>query len=262
MTDSLAQVPAQYRDQVTRKRLQAPANTDADHITPMDVFSEVQKGGIRGRRHEIPYQAFEGSARRIIIPVTFNDSVTANLLLDTGSPGLLISPKLAGRLGLVNEQVEQNLLIKTGGIGGTAPAMLNVVDSVRVGNAAAQFLPATITEVPSEEFEGLVGMDFMGNYRISIDTARDVLIFEELPPRSDRPGGYDETWWRSNFQRFSDLRDAWSDYLRQLENTDLAASEKEKRVGIARNQYNEADQLYRKLERFARDNTVPSNWRR
>lgn len=255
MTDTLSQVPQRYRDQVTRRRIQAPVAEDESPEIQREIRTSAG-------RHEVPFEAYEGSARRIIIPVTFNEQVTARLLLDTGSPGLMISPKLASRLGLIDEELEQNLMIITGGVGGTAPAVLDVVDTVRVGNATAQFLPATIAEVPSEKFQGLVGMDFMANYKVSIDADRNVLTLEELPPRSDRPGGYDESWWRSTFRTFSRLRSAWGQYVKVLEKTDMTVDEKERRLRIARNQHNEADRLYRKLERYARDNTVPSNWRR
>ena len=39
------------------------------------------------KRYEVSYKAYEGMARRIIIPVRFNDSVTAPMVLDTGATG-------------------------------------------------------------------------------------------------------------------------------------------------------------------------------
>ena len=83
------------------------------------------------------------------LPVTLNESVTARLLLDTGCPGLMISPKLASRLGLPTEPHE-GLKIMTGGIGGATPATLAVVDQVRVGDAVSEFTPTTISEIPSD----------------------------------------------------------------------------------------------------------------
>jgi len=126
------------------------------------------------------------------------------MLLDTGSPGLMISPQLANRLGLMDGE-NGRLQVMTAGIGGSAPAMLAVVESVRVGEALAEFLPATITKIPSSDFEGLVGMDFMANYKIGIDTEKNVISFDELPPQADRPGGHDKSWWRSNFKSSQDL---------------------------------------------------------
>lgn len=255
MTDTLSQVPPRYRDQMDRRTLQSAGES---HIRPL-----INETALSKLKHiEIPYKAFEGRSRRIIIPVTFNESVEANLLLDTGSPGLMISPDLADRLGLLDGR-ETRLKIMTGGIGGATPAILAVVDSIRVGDARAEFLPATIASIPSEEFEGLVGMDFMANYKVSIDIAKSILIFDELPPQSDRPGGHDEAWWRSTFQHFEALRDQWADYLKEVDGeTAILSSEKERRWNMSKEQYSAAENLCRKLERYARDNAVPVTWRR
>jgi hypothetical protein len=257
MTDNLSQVPPQYRNQVDKKTVQA--------TTQPDMKAEPQRNsnnaGANPKRFEVPYRAFEGTSRRIIIPVTFNESVSAHLLLDTGSPGLMISPELARRLSLLDEQ-GGGLYVLAGGIGGSVPAVLAVVDSVQVGDGRAEFLPATITQIPSSEFEGLVGMDFMANYRIGIDTKNSVLVFFELPSQPDRPGGHDEAWWRSNFQSFAKIRAEWDNYLENLKTKDLTSSERERQTEIAKDQYDQADKLCRKLERYARDNAVPVEWRR
>jgi hypothetical protein len=129
MTDSPSQIPPQYRNQVDRKQLQTAAEPGAG--------AEFRKARSAAdlRHFEIPYQPFGGNSRRIIIPVRLNDSVTAQLLLDTGSPGLMISPKLASRLGLLDDDQDGNLRVMTGGIGGSVPAILSVVDNVSVGEA-------------------------------------------------------------------------------------------------------------------------------
>ncbi len=253
MTDSPSQIPEKYRSQADRRTL---SSSKPDH--PED---SGEWPGKETKRFEVPFKPFEGTSRRIIIPVTFNDSITARMLLDTGSPGLMISPRLASRLGLIDEQ-DGNLQVMAAGVGGSVSAMLALVDKLRVGDAEAEFLPATITRFPSDEFEGLVGMDFMANYRIGIDTENSVLVFEEIPPQPDRPGGHDAAWWRSNFSSFARLKEAWGSYLGQLETEDLPSSEKERRTRIAKRQYQAAADLCRKLERYASDNAVPLQWRR
>lgn len=106
-------------------------------------------------------------------------------------------------------------------------------------------------------------MDFMANYKVSIDIAKSILIFDELPPQSDRPGGHDEAWWRSTFQHFEALRDQWADYLKEVDGeTAILSSEKERRWNMSKEQYSAAENLCRKLERYARDNAVPVTWRR
>jgi hypothetical protein len=252
MVDTQSQIPPKYRNQADRRTIDTP-QTVSDTI-------RADPAGTRLNRFTVPYQAFEGTSRRIIIPVTFNDSVSARLLLDTGSPGLMISPQLADRLGLLDEE-DGNLMVMAGGVGGSTPAILSVIENLRVGEGRVDFVPATIAQVPSNQFEGLVGMDFMASYRIGIDTQRSILVFEELPPHPDRPGGHDESWWRANFRNFENLRTVWDRYLDALKAVDLTSSERERRTRIAKSQFTAADELCRKLERYARDNAVPLQWR-
>ena len=261
MTDSLASIPPKYRDQSVKRTLEAASDAEVKPTRPLTAADGNTEGFSSNRRHyELPFHAYEGSARRIIIPVTFNDSVTARLLLDTGAPGLTISPKLADRVGLINER-DGNLLVMTGGIGGAVPAMLAIVDTVNVGEARAEFLPAIITDIPSDEFEGLVGMDFMANYRISIDNEQNIISFDELAPQTDRPGGHDEVWWRSHFRKLSKLQNEWREFLNEAANSNLTSSETDRILKIVRNQTDEAGRIYRKLETYARDKAVPLAWR-
>ncbi len=261
MTDALSQVPPQYRSQVEKKNYSANPQTVEGSEIPSATASDKSEKGMTNLKHfEVRYIPFEGSARRIIIPVTLNESVTADLLLDTGSPGLMISQELANRLGIPNEK-DEGLKILTGGIGGTTPATLAVIDTIRVGDATAEFFPVAITQIPSNAFEGLIGMDFLANYKVSIDINRSIVIFNELPSQSDKPGGHEEAWWRSNFQKISRLRDEWSNFLDKMKTDDTLSYEKERRIKIARKQYEEADSLYHRLERYARENVVPTDWR-
>jgi hypothetical protein len=262
MTDNPASVPPKYKNQSQKKTLQTTAEPEAAQEFRSASEIESATGSSPDlKRIALPFKAFEGSARRIILPVTFNNSVTAQLLLDTGAPGLTIAPKLADRLGLINEK-DGNLRIMTGGIGGTVPAMLAIVDSVSVGEARGEFLPALITEIPSDEFEGLVGMDFMANYRISIDNEKHVIVFDELPPQVNRPGGHDETWWRSNFLAFSKLIYEWKNYLKALATVNLTSSETDRVMKIAKTQSSEAERMYHMLESYAREKAVPVTWKR
>jgi predicted aspartyl protease len=261
MTEDPSTIPPQFRNQTQKKHL-TPA-TESDPAMPAQPYSaaiNTAKPSDGLKRFDIPFQGFEGTARRIIIPVTFNESITANLLVDTGAPGLMISPQLAEKLGLADEK-ETNLKITAGGIGGSVPALLAVVDSVRIGEATSEFLPATITPIPSEAFEGLVGMDFLANYRISIDNVRNVLTFEEMTTRQDRPGGHDEHWWRSNFRIIEHQKAELRRYLTSLQNTNTPSNETETMKQLAKSQYDAAEKLQSRLERYASDNAVPSDWR-
>lgn len=234
-----------------------PADTEE---TPDKAPESVKEEMPKLDRFAVPYTAFEGTARRIIIPVTFNNSVTAPMLLDTGAPGMHISEKLAEKLGILDND-EGNLLISIGGIGGTIPAIFTIVDSIRVGRAEDSFIPTTIAPSISTHFEGLIGMDFMANYSIQIDTRKRRLIFNEIPERADMPAGHDESWWKITFHRFRLMRSAWMEYRDRLIRDDDGSERLESMIEFADRQYNEAEYLYNRLSVYASEHSVPLEWR-
>lgn len=210
--------------------------------------------------HEVPYTALEGTARRVIIPVQINSSITAKMALDTGSPGMLIFDRLANRLG-ISEKDDGKLLTYSAGIGGEAPSILTIIDTVQVGGAEDKFIPTVIVASLSDSFDGLIGMDFMANYSIRIDTAKHVVVFEELPDRQHAPGGHDELWWRSNFTNFASRRAEWKQFRAHLNTQKMDAERLDRLKRFADRQYREADRLFTKLNNYAVTNSVPMHWR-
>ena len=231
---------------------------DEPSMEDESFFDEDDKEELK--RYEIPYIAFEGTARRIIIPVTINGYITANMALDTGAPGMQISFELASKLGVLDED-ESSLWIVAGGIGGTVPAVFTVIDTVQIGEAEDSFIPTIVSPLPSKEFEGLIGMDFLSKYSVQIDTVRNVLVLEELPKTSEMPGGHDENWWRLTFYRFEMWVSAWEEYRNYLDKLDDDSSEIEELRELADRQYQAAQELSDRLWVYASENSVPREWR-
>jgi len=253
----------------------------ADDVkAPKDTtdFKDSEKIADEGKRtlkkYEVSYNAYEGMARRIIISVRFNDSVTAPMVLDTGATGMHISVALAEKLGLF-EKDEGNLFESTSGIGGTIPAILTIIDKIQVDKLEEHFIPTKVSRSFSNEFEGLVGMDFMANFSIQIDTKKHVVVFEEHATNQHMPGGHDEEWWRTNFHQFVVRREEWKKLRREVfDLKDVSKTAMTVKTGrrtrivtvgelreFADRQYKEADKLLRKLDGYAIDNAVPMEWR-
>lgn len=226
-------------------------------VVPLTEKSDAQKPN----KYTIPYIPFEGSARRIIIPVKINGSVTAKMAVDTGSPGMIIFDNLAKKLGIF-ESDDAKLLSYAGGIGGVVPVILTIIDKVQVGEAEDHFIPTIITSPISEAFEGLVGMDFMANFSVNIDTKKHVVILEELPVSENMPAGHDETWWRNNFHDFAEMRSEWKKYRYSLNSQQITDERKLNWLKeFADREYKEADNLFNKLNGYAIRNSVPMQWR-
>ncbi|MEN8262979.1 MAG: retropepsin-like aspartic protease [Nitrospirota bacterium] len=203
---------------------------------------------------------YAGVARRIIIPVTFNNSITVPMLLDTGAPGMHISVRLAEKLGILDND-QGKLWIRTGGIGGSTPAILTIIETIQVGEIEDRFIPTVISPSMFTGFEGLIGMDFMGNYSLKVDTVNRRIIFEELPESTSMPAGHDEIWWRSTFQSFRSMKDAWKQFRHEVSRESMYTSNQKRMKSFVEYQYGEADDLFNRLNVYASEHSVPLEWR-
>ncbi len=275
ISDSLAGVPQKYRDQIKSESFSdpnqsTPESKDLDKAPDPEETTPKGKGEEdRIKRIEVSYLAHGADgAKRIIIPVRLNDSVTAQMALDTGAPGMIIWSSLAERLGIFRQD-EGKLRVMAGGIGGRVPAIRTIIDKVQVSGAEGRFVPTTVTPPISNSFEGLIGMDFMSNYSVEIDSEREVLVFKEMPDTLNLIGGHDENWWRATFKEFAQYRANWKKIRQEVNHeikfTSSTNREKlkqlEKLREVADAQYKEADKLFGRLNHYASQNSVPMHWR-
>ena len=268
-SDSLQNVPEKYRNQTEKKAFIDDSTSSSEPLVHVhQVKSPSVYGDNKGKplkRFEVPYKPYEGSAKRVIISVIFNDSVTAPMAIDTGAPETVISVNLAEKLGLFNED-HGRLVVKTGGIGGTAPAIRSIIDNIRAGGAKCEFIPTKIIQPISNSFEGLLGLDFVSTYSVTIDSKRKMVVFEELPSNPDYPGGHDKEWWTNYSVEFAGSRAEWKAYSEALEkkihdSMQSIGNEDLKKKAFADFQYREAEKLLDKLSRYASEHSVPTEWR-
>lgn len=212
------------------------------------------------KRYEIPYEPYEGEARRIIVPVTMNGNISTHMLLDTGAPGMQISFKLAEQLGVLDEDSDR-LWTGVSGIGGTALAIFTIIETIQVGDAKDHFIPTVVSYLPSSEYDGLIGMDFLSKYYVRIDTTKKLLIMEEPLATSEMPAGHDEEWWRMTFRKFEAMMSAWEDVKEYFDRKEDNTARQRELKAFANNQYKTARELNDRLRVYASDNAVPREWR-
>ncbi len=255
---SLEDVPERYRNQVaTIDDDPAPSPAAIPKPAPASSPAEVsaeEEDASELPSFQVPYEN-EGTAGRVIIQVKFNDRLTAPMALDTGSPDMVISVELADRLGVFSRD-NGVLFTSAAGIGGETLAIRTIVDSVSIESARSEFVPTTITDRISTEFDGLIGMDFLANHTISIDSRNQMVVFQEVPPLPGVRGGHDEAWWRNTFDDFRTVRDFWDDLARK---TNLRDGSPYKTA--IEYQARESQRLYLRLDRYAGEHAVPRHWR-
>ncbi len=266
-SDSLHQVPEQFRPKSAQQEqtaeinvISTPARSTATLPTkPAEAQSSQQK------TLKIPYVDREGSASRVIVNIRFNNQVTVPILVDTGSPGLIIDTTLARRLGLINDETN-NLMVLIGGIGGTQVAARTIVEELSVGPIKETVIPAHIIEDNSKAYHGLIGMDILSGYSLTIDTTNKCLIATKQPPSIQRPGGHNQRWWQRNFRELLRYINFWEQQVDLLDRGDPRYSRLNSQFKNIKNfmttQLSESQRLYQRLERHARSLGVPRHWRK
>jgi len=267
-SDSPQNIPEELRDQ-TKAFEPDPSGltiTPAGQQTENNPLPESEATEQTEASISIPYISKEQSADRVIINITFNGSVTVPILVDTGSPGLVISNSLASRLGLFDKDGNQ-LMVLISGIGGQQAAARTIVDTLSIGGVTEEFIPAHIVPEMSSAYLGLIGMDILSGYNLTIDSNNKQLIATKNPEKQNLPGGRSQSWWQANFREFGYYRQFWQDQEQLLRKYDspyasLTVFELDRLRDFVEQQQQEAQELYERLERFARWRSVPRHWRR
>lgn len=116
----------------------------------------------------------------IVVPVMLNDSISARVLVDTGAGITILSRELAEALGL-DEERGDSITLKTMAM--DIQAQLATLESIQVGGLSRNNFRVAVTDLSFGEngkFDGILGMDFLNNYKIHIDNEKQRLT---LAPR-------------------------------------------------------------------------------
>ena len=118
---------------------------------------------------------FTRYGNRIIVEGIVNGMVTMNFILDTGADLTLIPRSLVQQLGI---SLDNSIAIAITGISGTIVEPLVKIDSLKVGEAEVRNLDVVVNEEASLSGQGLLGGDFLGQFRVGIDYTKNQLILE------------------------------------------------------------------------------------
>ena len=267
-SNSQQDIPAEIRNKNNEYTPDTSSITiSSDHNKSTKSVAESVSNAPSKNSISIPYTAKEGTANRVIIDVTFNGQVTVPMLVDTGSPGLVISNNLADLLNLSNQEGER-LVVFISGVGGRKIATKTIIDKLTMGEITEDFIPAIIvSDISSNHYQGLIGMDVLSKYTMTIDPTQHKLVANLIPSAQNLPAGRNRSWWQANFKEFGFYKEYWKEQERLIGKSKspyarLSSSEQKRLKSVILQQKNIATVLYDKLERYARFNSVPRHWRR
>lgn len=118
------------------------------------------------------------SQAALILPVHVNGQGPYRFVLDTGATYTCVSNELADELSL---PVARGQIGMGAGVGGAGRMQLVTVDSLRVGSARAEDLSACALDLSSAQsigidFDGLLGLNFLREFRTVLDFDRGVVV--------------------------------------------------------------------------------------
>lgn len=113
--------------------------------------------------------------RQIIVDARVNGSASCRLLLDTGAGHTLINPRVLRAAGV--SLTRGTLSGKARGVAKDVEIDVQgvMVDSLEVGGARVTRLMVAAYDMDYNEADGLLGMDFLGRFDVSIDTAAGIV---------------------------------------------------------------------------------------
>ncbi|MGH7817486.1 MAG: TIGR02281 family clan AA aspartic protease [Candidatus Binatia bacterium] len=163
ITDNLHNVPAKQRDGVGRIQSKE---------SPRVPEPEIK---LAPRKVSIP---FEKNGNIVIVPVTLNNRQTTKLVVDTGASYTFISHALARDLAIDVSRNAKTVPFHTAN--GVVEAPLTNLDSITVGGMEIKNLTAAVHDTtPDSHASGLLGLNFLSNFRMDIDTQKGMLHLEK-----------------------------------------------------------------------------------
>jgi len=196
-TDGLHKIPGKYRkdDQGFKKYKSARPSSSPLPLWKKPVRSSYSPSRQRGREYVIPLIPTGGG--NFLVEVVFNDRVKALLMVDTGASLVTISDKIARQLGYRTNSKSAQIPFATAG--GMVWMPMLALETMRVGKAKVNLVEASVNNQLGE-IDGLLGMSFLGDFRVEMDTARSQMVLRPLgDPGEEQWAGKSALWWKTRY---------------------------------------------------------------
>jgi predicted aspartyl protease len=146
----------------------------AEASLPISLDATLPPSGVSARNTIT--DPIEMNCAWIIVPVTFNNILRTYLQLDTGASSTLVSHRIANKLALTPLGSRRGVTVS-----GTITLPVARIGSLNVGGAEIRNLVVAIHDFsPDPRVEGLLGLDFLKHFHVSLDGRRKLLV---LGPR-------------------------------------------------------------------------------
>lgn len=158
-TDSLQNIPQKFRSKATRIKT-------SSQLPPMPIPAD---------KVAVPFQK---NGALMIVQATLNEKAAAKFVVDTGASYTTISQATAKELEIDLENNPSLIPLQTAN--GIIQAPLVSVRSIEVGGLGVKDLTVAVHDVfPDPGIAGLLGLNFLNQFRLDIDSKAGVLRLEK-----------------------------------------------------------------------------------
>jgi predicted aspartyl protease len=133
---------------------------------------------------EVRFRMAGPGGAAIVVPVSVDGHDPVDLILDTGATLTCVDTALARAWALPEQRMAVGMAV---GIGAAGRVRLHTADSLRVGTTSARRVTVCSMDLQAlravgSDVRGLLGLNVLRNYRVTLDFERRVL--QLAPPRS------------------------------------------------------------------------------
>jgi clan AA aspartic protease (TIGR02281 family) len=219
-TDSLSKIPAQYREKGKLKTMKGLPAESEDSV-------KLSFGKKHSNSYAIPVKPY--GENHFIVEVQINGGVKANLMVDTGASMVILSERLGGVLNVNNNHNLPSMSFDTAG--GKVNSPLFVLNSLRVGNAEGFGIEASTNPHFNGEVDGLLGMSFLGDFKVEIDKENLKMFLKPTTDHRDQVwGGHTGPWWKNKYDSYVKNIRSYASYMKNLRSNPLQRHEFKKMV--------------------------------
>lgn len=165
---------------------QALAEANAAGISSKIIAAKEQLSDDLGMEAEQRRKDLEGvtipltpdGQGHLLADVLINNKIHASLVVDTGSPEVMLTSSFIQKLGLDLSQSNKGYVEV---LNGKYKAAAVSLDSIKLGVAQAQNVSATVLLEDSKEInDGLLGLSFLSKFHFTLDQAGQKLILKKI----------------------------------------------------------------------------------
>jgi len=194
-TDDLSKIPKQYREKKVRKHREGRG---AYRATPAPPAITLPGAVSQNREIYIPLIAVTGG--NFLVDTVLNGRIKARLMLDTGASFITLTEEIGRKLGLSAHAYSAELPFNTAG--GEEWMPLVALETVALGSAKTRLVEASINS-HIKGIDGLLGMNFLGDFRFEIDrTNKRLTLRPPHDPNALTWDGKSKNWWKIRFEHY------------------------------------------------------------